>query len=73
MAAIMLKNVPREMHQWLKDEAERNRRSMSQQLLHILDQARFRPLKPVPPPLRIKTRNPITQQWLRKAIEEGRE
>jgi len=73
MAAIMIKDVPKEAHQWLKEEASRNRRSMKQQLLHLIDQARLRPLKPIPPPLRIKTRKPFTQKWLRKAIEEGRE
>jgi len=72
MPAIVLKDVPRELHRWLKDEAERNRRSMNQQLLLILEQAKCGPLPPVSPPARIKTLKPLTQAWLRKAIEEGR-
>jgi hypothetical protein len=72
MPAIVLKSVPHELHRWLKGEAERNRRSMTQQLLLILEQARSRPLPPVPPPARIKTLKPFTQVFLRKAIEEGR-
>ena len=73
MAALVLKNVPKETHRWLKQEAERNRRSMTQQALLILEQARLRVLPPVPPPARIKTLKPFTQAWLRKAIEKGRD
>jgi hypothetical protein len=72
MPAIVLKDVPRELHRWLKDEAERNRRSMAQQMLLILEQAKSRPLLPISAPPRIKTLKPFTQTFLRKAIEEGR-
>ena len=73
MPSLVLKNVSKRTHRWLKEEAERNRRSMTQQALLILDQARLRPLSPVPPPNPIKPLKPFTQAWLRRAIEEGRE
>ena len=73
MAALLLKPVSKDLHRWLKQEAQRNRRSMTQQAMLILEQARLRPVPPVPPPARIKPLKPFTQGWLRKAIEEGRE
>ena len=73
MAALVLKNVPPETHRWLKEEAVRNRRSMTQQAMQIIEEARAHRLPPLPPPFRVKTRRPFTQAWLRKAIEEGRE
>lgn len=72
MAALVLKDVPRDLHRWLKEEAERNRRSMTQQAILILEQARSRPLPPVPPPAAIKPLKPYTQSWLSKAMREGR-
>jgi hypothetical protein len=74
MPSIVLKDLPAETHQWLKNEAILNRRSMNQQAIHILEQARKHRLPAVPPPARIiKPKKPFTQAWLRKAIEEGRE
>lgn len=39
MATLLLKNVPEELRQLLKERAERNRRSMNQEALVILEQA----------------------------------
>lgn len=39
MGSILLKNVPGNVHSWLKREAERNRRSMHQQAIACLEQA----------------------------------
>ncbi len=72
MAAIVLKDVPEELHRRLKQEAERNRRSMSQQLLIIMEQA----LTPLPPLKSIKPvvpKQPFTHEWLMRAMREGRE
>lgn len=40
MSAILVKNAPQELHDWLKAEAARNRRSMNQQALVCLEAAR---------------------------------
>jgi len=37
MAGLLIKNIPREVHEWLKREAERNRRSMTQQAIVVLE------------------------------------
>ena len=72
MAAIVLKDVPEELHRRLREQAERNRRSMSQELLTIMEEA-LRPLPPLAPVKPVKTKRPFTQAWLRKAMREGRE
>lgn len=37
MSALLVKEAPKELHQWLKDEAQFNRRSLSQQILVCLE------------------------------------
>jgi len=72
MPAIVLKNVPQELHRRLREQAERNRRSMSQELLTIIERA-LRPLPPLGPVTPVRPRRPFTHAWLRKATREGRE
>lgn len=43
MANLTLKNVPTEIHRLLKDQAERNHRSLNQEILHILEEATQEP------------------------------
>lgn len=71
MPALLIKNLPGDMHAWLKAEAERNRRSMTQQVL-VLFEERMRTFRPVcfPPPF--KTRTPLTAEFIDKARKEGR-
>ena len=72
MSAIVIKDVPKDVHRLLKEAAARNRRSMNQEALTILERA----LRPVPPLARIKPikpRRPFTHDWLQRAIREGRE
>ena len=37
MSALLVKEAPKELHQWLKDEARYNRRSLNQQILICLE------------------------------------
>jgi hypothetical protein len=73
MAALVLKNVPKYLHRRLKEEADRNRRSMTQQAMIALE----RGLGVVPPvklPRKaIPTLKPLTASMIRNAIREGRE
>jgi hypothetical protein len=71
MAALLIKDLPAEVHQWLKQEAERNRRSMTQQAI-ILFEERMRRFKPVHfgPPIKIDP--PLTDEFITKAKKEGR-
>ena len=72
MPAIVLKDVPADLHRRLRDQAERNRRSMSQELLTIMERALL-PLRPLAPAKPVKTKRPFTNAWLQKAMREGRE
>ena len=71
MAALLIKDLPREVHDWLKREAERNRRSMTQQAIVVLEERmrHFRPVK-FPPPTR--TRTLLTMEFIDRAKREGR-
>lgn len=71
MSALLIKDLPADVHQWLKHEAEINRRSMTQQVI-VLFEERMRRFKPVhfgPP---IKTRTPLTDKFVDDAKKEGR-
>jgi antitoxin FitA-like protein len=72
MPAIVLKDVPEQLHRRLREQAERNRRSMTQELLMIIETA-LRPLPPLAPVKPVRTRRPFTHAWLLKATREGRE
>ncbi|MBU1205329.1 MAG: hypothetical protein ABH969_09425 [Pseudomonadota bacterium] len=71
MAALLIKDLPSEVHAWLKREAERNRRSMTQQAIVVLEERmrHFRPVK-FPPPVR--TRTLLTAEFIDQAKREGR-
>ncbi len=71
MPALLIKDIPREVHDWLKREAERNRRSMTQQAIVIFEERmrRFQPMK-FPSPAR--TRTLLTAEFIDQAKREGR-
>jgi len=71
MPALLIKDIPREVHEWLKSEAERNRRSMTQQAIVLFEERmhRFRPLE-FPP--RARTRTLLTAEFIDRAKREGR-
>jgi hypothetical protein len=71
MPALLIKNIPREVHEWLKREAERNRRSMTQQAIVVLEERmrRFHPVR-FPPPA--QTRTVLTAEFIDRAKREGR-
>jgi hypothetical protein len=68
---LLIKSIPREVHEWLKREAERNRRSMTQQAIVVFEERmrRFQPVR-FPPPVR--TRTVLTAQFINQAKREGR-
>jgi hypothetical protein len=71
MPGLLIKDIPREVHEWLKREAKRNRRSMTQHAIFVFEERmhRFRPLK-FPPPAR--TRALLTAEFIDQAKREGR-
>ncbi len=74
MAALVIKDLPDLLHRRLKEEAARNRRSMTQQAIAILEHALAKPSisgkgEP-PPPLELKVRH--SHKWIYAAIRRGR-
>ena len=65
------KNIPRDVHEWLKREAERNRRSMTQQAIVVLEE-RMRRFRPVKFPSPVQTRTVLTAEFIDRAKREGR-
>ncbi len=71
MAALLIKDIPREVHEWLKREAARNRRSMTQQAI-VLFEEQMRRFRPVTFPAPARTRTPLTAEFIDQAKREGR-
>lgn len=71
MAALLIKDIPREVHEWLKQEAERNRRSMTQQAIVVFEERMHR-FQPVRFPPAARTRTPLTAKFIDQAKREGR-
>lgn len=74
MTTIVIKNVPDELHARIKDRAQRNRRSVTKELLTIIEEsvAPRRVAPKLPPPIKLKG-GPLTDEELRYARENGRE
>ena len=82
MAALLIKNLPPALHESLRTRAERNHRSMTKEVLtileHTLDETKKTALaEPPVPPLRhvtmFKLRKPLTAQFIDRVIREGRD
>ena len=71
MPALLIKDIPREVHEWLKGEAQRNRRSMTQQAIVLLEERMHR-FRPVSFPAPARTRTPLTAKFIDQAKREGR-
>ena len=71
MSSLLIKDVPRDVHEWLKREAERNRRSMTQQAIVVFEE-RMRRFQAVKFPAPLRTRTLLTMEFINQAKREGR-
>ena len=71
MPALLIKDMPADVHEWLKHEAAVNRRSMTQQVI-VLFEERMRKFRPVHFGAPVKTRTPLTAKFIDEAKKEGR-
>ena len=71
MSALLIKDIPKDVHVWLKKEAERNRRSMTQQAIVIFEERmrRFHPIRFSAP---TRTRKRLSAAFIDEARREGR-
>jgi hypothetical protein len=73
MPALLIKDLPPELHEKLKESAARHRRSLTKEALVLLEGALAAPKRSVEPPRPFKARVPVTQELLDQAKDEGRE
>lgn len=73
MSALLIRNLPLEVHDRLKLLAQRNRRSLSEEAAHLLEEAiaAQMPLA-VQPPTPFVGAFPLSDEWLDQAKNEGR-
>jgi hypothetical protein len=74
MSTLVIKNLPDALHARLKQQAERNRRSVTQEAISLIEAGVVVPrMAPtLPPPIKLKGK-PITEKELGAWIKEGRE
>ena len=78
MPTLVVKNLPELLHERLKAQAEQNHRSMTKEVIALIEQgllapsATLRPTRALPPLVRLST-GPITTEWIEGATAEGRD
>ncbi len=72
MAALVIKNLPPELHRKLKEQAARHHRSMTGEAIALIEAAltRVEGVQEVPPPY--KGAFPLTQELIDEAKQQGR-
>jgi plasmid stability protein len=75
MASLLIRDLPEELHQKLKERAARNRRSLAKETLLILETALSSTsvTENPEPPIPYKGRFLLTDAWIDQAKREGRE
>ena len=73
MPGLVIKDLPAKLHRKLKDRAARSHRSMTKEVLAIIERALGEEVPPakVPPPF--KGRFALTDDFIGRARREGRE
>jgi len=74
MSTIVVKNFPDELHGRLRQRAERNHRSMTKEVVHLIaaglgaEEPPFH--RPPPPPVKLKNGTVVTSEELKAAIAD---
>ncbi|HWK82399.1 MAG TPA: Arc family DNA-binding protein [Caldimonas sp.] len=76
MSTLVVKNLPDELHERLRQRAQRNHRSVTKEAIVLLEQGMLatavrQPIK-LPSPIKLKG-GPVTTEWIEAAIAEGRD
>lgn len=73
MGTLVIKNVPEALHARLKEQADRNRRSVTMEAITLLEQgvAPRRVAPKLSPPIKLKG-GPLTIDEMERMINEGR-
>lgn len=72
MSAVVIRDLPPDIHQRLKTEAQRHHRSMNREIIAILEkEVGGNRLSDLPPP--VKGIKPADPRWIVRVIREARE
>lgn len=69
ISSILVQGVTPQLKRRLREQAERERRSVNQQILTILERALL-PLPPLPRHKPVAPKKPFTHEWLMRAMDE---
>jgi plasmid stability protein len=74
MSTLVIRNLPDDLHARLKGQAERNRRSVTQEAISMLQVGLVAPrtAPPLPPPIKLRG-GPVTTREIEAAIDADRE
>jgi plasmid stability protein len=73
MASILLKNIPPQIHQRLKKQAKKSRRSMTQEVLYMIEEGLNGHAAVNELPVPYGGLKHVSDEQMRKWIREGRE
>lgn len=75
MSTLVVKNVPESLHRKLKKRAEQNRRSVTKEVVSLIEASMATPPRKLdlPPPIRLKSGFRPTIRDIEAAIAEGQE
>jgi hypothetical protein len=74
MSTLVIKNLPDDLHARLRDQAERNRRSVTKEAVTLIERG-LAPTRKAPalgPPIKLKG-GPLTPEQIEAWIAEGRD
>ena len=71
MASILIKDIPPDLHERLREAAGRDHRSLSKEVVALLEAALAVGPSELPPAIRASF--PLDGNWLETAIAEGRQ
>ena len=78
MPTLVVKNLPQPLHERLKAQAQQHHRSMTKEVVALIEQgllaprSALAPVRPLPPLVRLST-GPVTPEWIAAAIADGRD
>lgn len=70
MGSVLIKDLPADLHQRLREAAARDHRSMSKEVIALLEAALS--IRPSQLPSPSRATFPLTDDWLERAVAEGR-